>query len=237
VNYLRLRSGITASNVPLSRDFFGPGAVASWHNKLPQRDSNDFFCKSPLQWFYRLGSSWQLSITLESRSSTRAAMAALASCWTADLIIVEDTSSGMSLIQLLREHRSINVIGRRPKDDKETRMVRQQGRFEAGRILLPNQAPWLAEFEKELLAFPHGRHDDQVDTLLLALEWLSENEACVNRVIVAPIIFTSPLWSGGAKFAVNFPVSSVAQAHGVVVQAGARRWLAVNRGITLAQVF
>ena len=27
MNYLRLRSGITASNVPLSRDFLGPGAV------------------------------------------------------------------------------------------------------------------------------------------------------------------------------------------------------------------
>ena len=35
-------------------------------------------------------------------------------------------------------------------------MSRQQGRFEAGRILLPNEAPWLADFESELLAFPGG---------------------------------------------------------------------------------
>jgi predicted phage terminase large subunit-like protein len=107
-----------------------------------------------------------------------------------DLTIVEDTSTGMGLIQLLKEHRSINVIGRRPKDDKETRMARQQGRFEAGRILLPNEAPWLAEFENELLAFPYGRHDDQVDALLLFLDWFSENERYVNPVIVAPIIVT-----------------------------------------------
>ena len=33
-------------------------------------------------------------------------------------------------------------------------MSRQQGRFEAGRILLPKDAPWLAEFENELLGFP-----------------------------------------------------------------------------------
>jgi predicted phage terminase large subunit-like protein len=115
---------------------------------------------------------------------------ALVSYWKADLIIVEDTSSGMSLIQFLREHRSINVIGRRSKDDKETRMARQQGRFEAGRILLPKEAPWLAEFEKELLAFPHGRYDDQVDALLLSLDWLSENEQYVNPITVGPIIIT-----------------------------------------------
>jgi YD repeat-containing protein len=41
--------------------------------------------------------------------------------------------------------------------------------FEAGRILLPNEAPWLADFEHELLAFPYGGYDDQVDALLLFL--------------------------------------------------------------------
>lgn len=63
----------------------------------------------------------------------------------------------MGLIQLLKEVNGIDVIGRRPKDDKETRMARHQGRFEAGRILLPREAPWLAEFESELLAFPNDR--------------------------------------------------------------------------------
>ena len=63
-----------------------------------------------------------------------------------------------------------------PNADKVTRMSRQQGRFEAGRILLPNEALWLADFENELLAFPDGRYDDQVDALLLFLDWFAENE-------------------------------------------------------------
>jgi phage terminase large subunit-like protein len=73
-------------------------------------------------------------------------------------------------------------------------MARQQGRFAAGRILLPHEAPWLPEFENELLAFPYGRFDDQVDALLLVLEWLSENEYLLTSPPwVGPIIVTTPL--------------------------------------------
>jgi predicted phage terminase large subunit-like protein len=115
-------------------------------------------------------------------------VAALAEQWKADLSIIEDTSSGMGLIQLLREHSRLNVVGRHPKDDKETRMSRHQGRFEAGRVLLPVEAPWLAYFENELLAFPNGRYDDQVDAFMLFLDWFSENEAYLFSSAAPPIL-------------------------------------------------
>ena len=101
---------------------------------------------------------------------------ARASQWEATHIIIEDTASGMGLIQLLREQTPLPVIGQHPTDDKETRLSQHEGRFEAGRILLPVEAPWLADFESELLAFPSGRYDDQVDALLLCLDWFSKNE-------------------------------------------------------------
>jgi predicted phage terminase large subunit-like protein len=91
--------------------------------------------------------------------------------WNVDLVIVEDTSSGTGLVQLLKEEPHINVIGQQPKGDKEVRMSRHEARFESHGILLPREAPWLAGFETELLAFPSGRYADQVDALLLFLDW------------------------------------------------------------------
>ncbi len=107
---------------------------------------------------------------LEMRQRIRS----LAIEWKVDLILIEDTSTGMGLIQMLREDPSLDVVGRKPKGAKEVRMLKHLGRFEAGRILLPKEAPWLAVFEKEILEFPIGRYDDQVDALMLFLEWFSE---------------------------------------------------------------
>jgi hypothetical protein len=37
---------------------------------------------------------------------------------------------------------------------------------------MPAQAPWLGDYLHELLAFPNGAHDDQVDSTSQALNWL-----------------------------------------------------------------
>ncbi len=42
---------------------------------------------------------------------------------------------------------------------------------EAGRVALPKHAPWLADFEMELMLFPNSAHDDQVDSLSQFLNW------------------------------------------------------------------
>jgi predicted phage terminase large subunit-like protein len=112
----------------------------------------------------------------------------LAAQWQVDLVIVEDTASGMGLIQLLKEVPRLDVMGRQPDADKITRMSRQQGRFEAGRVFLPTEALWLADFENELLAFPSGRYDDQVDALLLFLEWFAQNEPYLQPIVFCPPI-------------------------------------------------
>ncbi len=39
---------------------------------------------------------------------------------------------------------------------------------------MPTNAPWFAEFKRELLSFPAGKHDDQVDTLGLIGQLLDQ---------------------------------------------------------------
>jgi predicted phage terminase large subunit-like protein len=83
-------------------------------------------------------------------------------------ILVEDTGVGTALVQELK-HSCFSVIAVKPERDKVTRMSIQSGKFESGRVFFPHQAPWLADLEAELFAFPGSRHDDQVDSVSQAL--------------------------------------------------------------------
>lgn len=51
--------------------------------------------------------------------------------------------------------------------DKATRAQSIRGRAAQGKVYLPKNAPWLSDFVFELLTFPAGRNDDQVDVLSL----------------------------------------------------------------------
>lgn len=92
--------------------------------------------------------------------------------WKPDALLIEDKASGQQLIQDLRREGEIPVIGLMPKNDKVTRFAAVSAMIEAGRLLLPEEAPWLAAFEDELLRFPNATHDDQVDALTQYLDWL-----------------------------------------------------------------
>jgi predicted phage terminase large subunit-like protein len=83
-------------------------------------------------------------------------------------LIIEKKGAGLSLIQdLKRDH--IHAIGIDAVGDKILRMSAQTAPIEAGAVHLPAHAPWLDEFKKEILSFPVGKNDDQVDALSQAL--------------------------------------------------------------------
>jgi predicted phage terminase large subunit-like protein len=82
-----------------------------------------------------------------------------------DAILIEDRSSGTQLIQDLREDGNVRPIAINPEADKTTRMYLQAAKLEAGNVFIPEQAPWLDDFRNEILQFPDGRHDDQVDSM------------------------------------------------------------------------
>jgi hypothetical protein len=69
------------------------------------------------------------------------------------------------------------IIGRRSVLDKKTRMNGETAKLEAGSLILPKSAPWLDDFLLEYLAFPGGKHDDQIDALSQFLNWRTTAEA------------------------------------------------------------
>ncbi len=103
----------------------------------------------------------------------------LARRFSANVLLIEDAASGQQLIQQMRAESMREVprpIPCKPVGDKITRMAAQTSRIEAGELILPENAPWLAGFERELLAFPGGRHDDQVDALAQLLRWSGKRQ-------------------------------------------------------------
>ena len=59
------------------------------------------------------------------------------------------------------------------KHDKSVRAQSIRGRMAMQGLYVPTQAPWFTDFLIEILAFPAGKHDDQVDALSLIGQMLS----------------------------------------------------------------
>lgn len=116
----------------------------------------------------------------------------LARDYAADTLLIEDAASGAQLIQVLRKDEPADVprpIAQTPRGDKASRVAGATSKFENGEVLLPREAPWLSEFQRELLGFPVARHDDQVDAIVQLIQYqISRTRS--DGVPVGPIIIT-----------------------------------------------
>jgi predicted phage terminase large subunit-like protein len=84
-------------------------------------------------------------------------------------VLVEDASSGQALLQDLRNDGFYFVEAVKPKGDKVIRLNAVTAAIEAGQVFVPVQASWLEDYLHELMMFPAGRYDDQVDSTSQAL--------------------------------------------------------------------
>lgn len=108
-------------------------------------------------------------------------------------IYVEDTSNATAMIQSLRAETTLPIVPVAPKGSKESRIEGITGTLEAKKVFLPNEAAWLLDFERELLAFPAGRHDDQVDAFALALSQTAKRTRLYwGKLNNRPLTFGSP---------------------------------------------
>lgn len=83
---------------------------------------------------------------------------------TPSYIGIGDKTFGLTLITELRRM-GVPVRPLAEKEDKIARAITAGSLLDAGRIFFPEGADWLTDFEHELLQFPKGSHDDQVDCL------------------------------------------------------------------------
>lgn len=89
-----------------------------------------------------------------------------------DVVLVEDKASGQSLVQELERNTRIPVFPIKVDANKVARANAATPLIEAGKVYLPESAPWLFDYIEELSAFPNAKHDDQVDSTTQALSYM-----------------------------------------------------------------
>ena len=102
-------------------------------------------------------------------------VASQAEQWKSHAILIEDKASGQSLVQELKLATRFPILPVKIDSDKRARAEAVTPLFEAGRIFVPESAPWVDAYIDELLAFPVGAHDDAVDSTTQALNHFRED--------------------------------------------------------------
>lgn len=157
--------------------------VQSWDTASKSGELNDYsVCTT---WLIK-GDDYHLLDLFRRRLNypdLKRAVADQATWWRPDTVLIEDKGSGTALIQDFQSPplpcggRPVAIT---PDGDKVTRAAAQSAVIEAGRVFLPRSAAWLDELRLEILQFPYGRHDDQVDSVTQFLTWArNRRPSCV----------------------------------------------------------
>lgn len=94
--------------------------------------------------------------------------------------LIEDKANGPAVIDSLK--RSIpGIIPITPHESKVARANAVSPFAEAKNVWLPANTPWVGDMVEELAGFPNGQHDDQVDALTQALNYLNPGGAGFQR--------------------------------------------------------
>jgi predicted phage terminase large subunit-like protein len=106
----------------------------------------------------------------------------LSECYKPSALLIEDKSSGQSLLQDLARNTCLPIIAVNPVKDKITRLITVSPIFESGRISFPVNKLWLSDLESELINFPQSDHDDQVDSITQFLGWITNRTDYKNKI-------------------------------------------------------
>lgn len=149
----------------------GDRIIQSWDTATTAEEASDYsVCTT---WLKRSNQAWLLDLFRARLEypELRRRIEQEAKRWSAKTVLIERAGSGISLIQDLERNTKLNLVGRKPKEDKATRLMSVSAIIEGGRVRRPEEAPWLAAFQREITLFPNARHDDQVDSVSQFLKW------------------------------------------------------------------
>lgn len=152
----------------------GSRIVISWDTSIKGTVSADYSVATV--WAEQAGEHYLLDVyrkRVSQHQQVRDA-AELYNTYNPEMMLIESQGSGAGLIDFLRTDHGIHASERHSREDKETRMSRASYFFEKRLVHFPYAAPWLADLERELFQFPHGKHDDQVDSISQYLNWSHE---------------------------------------------------------------
>jgi predicted phage terminase large subunit-like protein len=92
--------------------------------------------------------------------------------WHPNKITIEGGGSagGKSIVQELKRETTLPVIETITKTDKVLRANLISPSHEANLCYLPEGEPWVADFLTNCFNFPNGKHDDDVDSFIMAME-------------------------------------------------------------------
>jgi predicted phage terminase large subunit-like protein len=99
---------------------------------------------------------------------------------------VEAALHGKALIQDLRRDRGNRAYAFKEikvAADKLTRALAWLNLAEAGKLYLVRGA-WIDEFVDEVAQFPHGKHDDQIDAVSIAVSMLAKKEFLARGYLI-----------------------------------------------------
>ncbi len=120
--------------------------------------------------------------------------------WNPSFIGIEEAMQGTQTIDFARRE-GIAVLGLKHRSkDKAFRAKDAQLMCEMHRVYFPRKASWLGEFEHELLLFPSGTHDDQVDVFsYAAMEVLRGVNMTRRKPAEVPSTLSERAWANMAK--------------------------------------
>ncbi len=141
--------------------------VQSWDTASKTNLSNDYSVGITAIFYERRFYIIDVNRERMAFAALRQRVAELCNRYGVQRLLIEDASSGQQLLQMLWSPPAgvPHPIPCRPDGEKAVRFYAQASRIEGGEVVLPETAPWLAEFIKEVAAFPNGRFDDQADAL------------------------------------------------------------------------